>query len=310
MLPFFFRQSWLDIIASVMTKIIIGVAIAVILALIYFFRDRIKKWFFARKIKPVYDSIMSAYEEKVLPGYIDEKPKIKVQLRKEDLPSEPVFGYIFVPAEDIERGINMLLTCVPVSSSLRGIRLLFDEKLRKSLFNYLSYKLCIETGRPEVAVRFRDKALKDCTKEYETIEKLYGEGKLTLIILNEAVIRYRKSKGKPSTSDVKEFSRLVRKLVEIDVKVIRIGDNPTRYYVKKAIEGKRGTVLLARGHYINKAVEVADILREKGFELYKSDELGFSNPEIGTWHFIHPEEHDVPLQRIWLKRVHEHREKV
>lgn len=293
------QEPWQDIFL----KIIISVAVVITLALIYFLRDKIRKFYWRRyKIKPVYEPMMSLYEEKVLPDYIEVKPKIKVQLTKEDMPIEHPFGYIFVPAEDVERGIDVLLTFIPVSSSLKRIRILFDEKLRKSLFNYLSYRLGLETGYEDRAVRFRDIAISQHPEEYEVIEKLYEAGKLTGIILIEAAIRIRKAKGKPSTSDLKEFSRLVRKLVEIDVTVMRIGEASVKSYVERALERERGVVLLARGRFIQKAVEVSDQLCEKGFELYSSDELGFPNPEIGMWHFLYPKEQDIPLQRIWLKR--------
>lgn len=97
------------------------------------------------------------------------------------------------------------------SNSLRGIRILFDEKLRKSLFNYLSYRLGLGTNQPERAVKFRDRAINEYPDVYGAIEKLYDEGKLTGIILDEAIIQFRKCKGKPSTSDMKEFSTLVKK---------------------------------------------------------------------------------------------------
>ncbi len=295
-------EPWQDIIS----KIIIPVAVAIVLALSYLLRDRIKKWYWKRyKIKPVYEPMMSMYEEKVLPEYVELRPEIKVQLKKEDLPIEHPFGYIFLPTEDIERGIDVLLAFIPVSSSLKRIRILFDEKLRKSLFSYLSYRLGLETGFEDRAVRFRDIAISQYPEEYKIIEKLYETGKLTGIILIEAAIRIRRAKGKPSTSDLNEFSRLVGKLVELDVTVMRIGEESVESYVERVLEGEYGVVLLSRGRHIQKAVEVSNQLCEKGFELYRSEELGFPNPEIGKWLFLEPEEHEVPLQRIWLKRVSE-----
>jgi hypothetical protein len=295
---------WGDLINKVIIPVAGATGVTITLALIYFFRDKIKKWFWRKyKIEPVYEPMMSAYEQEILPEYIEVKPRIEVQLKKEDLPVEHPFGYIFVPTVDVERGIDILLACIPVSSSLKSIRILFDEKLRKSLFSYLSYRLGLETGFEDRAVRFRDIAMSQYPEEYEVIEKLYEEGKLTGIILIEAAIRFRKAKGKPSVSDVREFSRLVRKLVDIDVTVMRIGESSVDYYVERALGSKCGVVLLARGHFIEKAVEVADQLCEKGFELFTPDELGFPNPEIGKWHFVYPKERNVPLQRIWLKRV-------
>jgi hypothetical protein len=291
---------WQDIIHG----IIIAVTGSIVLALIYFCRNRIEKWHWKRyKIKPVYEPMMSTYEKKVLPDYVEVKPGIKVQLKKEDLPAEPSFGYVFVPGKDAERAIDILLACIPVSSSLRSIRVLFDEKLRRSLFDYLSYRLALEIGKEDRAVAFRDKALREYPKEYEIIERLYEEGKLTGILFNEAIIRFRRANGKPSTSDMQEFSRLVKKLVEIDVMVIRIGEATAESYVEEVIEKKCGAVLLARGRYTEKALDVSSQLCEKSFELFSVEELGFSNPEIGTWHFVHPKEHDIPLMRIWLKRL-------
>ena len=85
---------------------------------------------------------------------------------------------------------------------------------------------------------------------------------------------------------------------------MRIGEEPVESYIERVLEGDHGVVLLSRGRHIQKAVEVSNQLCEKGYELYRSDELGFPNPEIGKWLF-EPEELEVPLQRIWLKLVSE-----
>jgi len=297
-----FQQFGQGIVEDIVVGVIVGIVLLLTTAIIYFSRDRIRKWLYRRKIIPVYESMVTVYEEKVLPDYIETRPEIRVQLKKEDITLEPKFGYIFVPIDDVERGIDVLLACIPVSSSLRGIRILFDEKLRKSLFNYLSYRLGLEANQPERAVKFRDRAINEYPDEYDAIEKLYEEGKLTGIILDEAITRFRKCKGKPSTSDMKEFSTLVKKLAKMDITLIRIGEASVQNYVDKAVEKRRGTVLLARGYFINKAIEVADKLSEKGFEHYPPNELGLPNPEVGIWHFEYPPPgHDVPLMRIWLR---------
>jgi len=271
--------------------------------MLYYFRDSLKKWFYQRKIKPTYDRVMDTFEEKVLPGYVETRPKLMVQLRKEDLPKESPFGYILVPPEDAEKVMPFLVSYVPLNSSLRIIRTLFEEKMRLALFDYLSYKLGIKINCPEIAVKFRDRALRDYPEEYKTIEKLDSDEKLTGIILEEAFMRIKKCHGQPSTSDVEEFSLLVKKIAEIDIAVVRIGDLSSQSYVKKILEMEKSVVLLARGLYVNKAIEVASRLLEKDYEYFSSEELGLQNPELGIWHFRHPPpEHDVPLIRIWLKR--------
>ena len=246
---------------------------------------------------------METFEKKVLPEYVETRPKLIVQLKKEDLPEEPPFGYIFVPPQDAETAIRFLVSYVPLNSSLRIIRALFDEKMRHALFDYLSYKLGMEINRPEIAIKFRDKALKEYPEEYKTIEKLDSEEKLTGIILEEAFIRIKKCRGKPSTSDIEEFSLLVKKIAEMDIAVMRIGESSPQVYAKQILQKECSVVLLARGLYISTAIEVANILIEEGYEYFSSDELGFQNPELGVWHFYYPPpEHDVPLIRIWLKK--------
>jgi len=248
--------------------------------------------------------MLDKFEKEVLPEYVETRPKLLVQLKEEDdLKEEPPFGYICIPAEEPEKVIKVLLTYIPVNSSLRIIRTLFEKKMNNALFDYLSYKLAIKTGHPEIAVKFRDKALEEYPQEYKTIEKLDRDGKLTSVVLEEAFLRIRKCHGEPSTSDIEEFSLLVKKIAEMDISVVRIGETSPQTYVKQILQKKGSVVLLARGLYVTKAIEIANRLLEEGYEYYSSEELGFHNPELGVWHFYHPPpEHDVPLIRIWLKK--------
>ncbi len=71
-------------------------------------------------------------------------------------------------------------------------------------------------------------------------------------------------------------------------------------YVEDIMKLGRGVVLLARGNFIANAVYVTNQLREKGYELYTGEELGFPNPEIGTWYF-EQQEIEKSLLRVWLK---------
>jgi len=284
-------------------QITIAITIAIILGILYYCRDQIRKLLFSHRVKPFIKQALSTYEEKVLPEYVEAKPKVKVVLKKEDMPTEHPFGYIFIPAGQEELLWDILVTVVPISSSLKSIRVLFDENLRKSLFDLLSYRLGLELGKEDIAVKFRDQAIALRPDDYETMEKLYEGGKLTAIILLEASIRLRKTRGKPSVSDVKEFSTLVRKIAEIDAVVVRVGDKPVQAYVEESLEKKAGIILLARGAYISKAVDIANQLSEKGFEMFSEKELGFPNPETGTWEFIEPKKKEkVSFMRIWLKR--------
>lgn len=281
--------------------IIIFIALTIIGGMLYYCRDRIRKWMFARRAKPLLERALSTYERRVLPEYVEAKPKLKVVLKTNDIPTEHPFGYIFIAAGQEELLWDSLLAVVPISSSLKSIRVLFDENLRKSLFDLLSYKLSLELGKEDIAVKFRDQALSLRRKDYETVEKLYEGGKLTAIILFEASIRLRKTRGRPSVSDMKEFSTLARKIAEVEAVVVRVGDRLVETYVQESLEKRSGIILLARGWYTSKAVDVANQLREKGFELFSEGELGFPNPEIGTWEFVEPESERVSFMRIWLK---------
>jgi DNA-binding protein len=68
--------------------------------------------------------------------------------------------------------------------------------------------------------------------------------------------------------------------------VVRIGDRPVQAYVEECLKKRAGIILLARGGYISKAVDVCNQLRTCGYELFPEDILGFKNPEIGTWRFV------------------------
>jgi hypothetical protein len=288
-------------------EFIVGIVLLFLGALYAFGRIRIKKWLFKRKVKPTLEKMMSVYERDILPDFVEAKPEIKVLEEKEVAPTKLPFGYIFIQMGQEHLVWDILLTCLPVSCSLRRIRVLFDEKLRKAMFDLLSYKLGEKLDKAEIAVGFRDNAMQKYPDDYEVMEKLYEDGKLTALILYEASKRFRVTGGKFSVSDVKDFSRLVRKISEIDVKIMRIYKKPATYYVKEAVKRKRGVVLLARGRYIEKAIEVSDQLYEKGFEKFTEDELGFANPDTGIWYFVHPKSphKQVPFMRIWLKWVGE-----
>jgi len=133
------------------------------------------------------------------------------------------------------------------------------------------------------------------------MEKIYNDGKLTTIILWEASLRFRKTRGNITTSDIEEFSKLVRKIAKIDATVIRIGEGEPQVYVEEIVKTNRNVVLLARGTYISKAVDVTCQLIEKGYELFTQKELGFGNPEIGTWYF-EQQDKTVSFMRIWLRK--------
>lgn len=287
--------------------IISTIIITIVGAVFFFGRHRIRKWRFARKVAPKVTNALSVYEKEILPEFVETKPKIEVVKRTEELPADLPFGYIFVPEGEEERIWSTLIAYIPVSSSLRRIRILFDESLRKSMFDFLSYQLGLKLGKEEIAVSFRDNALRDRSEDFQAMEKMYNDGKLTFVILSEASIRMQKTRQQPSVSDVKEFSTLVRKIAEIDATILRIGKGSASVYVEKALQKKRGVILLARGHYINTAIEVAEELSQRGFRKFTQDELGFPNPETGTWYFVHPKspKKEVPFMRVWLKKEKE-----
>ena len=304
MLKALYNSVYTLLFSEYLPHIITSIVIAILLAIIYYCRDTLKKWLFKRKVNPLLKKALSTYEEKVLPEYVEEKPKLKVVLKKEELPTEYPFGYIFIMPGQEELLWDILVTVVPISSSLKSIRILFDENLRKSLFDHLSYKLGLELGKEDIAVKFRDQAMALRPNDYETIEKLYNGGKLTAIILCEASIRLRGTKGKPSISDVKEFSKLVRKIAEIDAVVVRVGEGTVDAYVEECLKKESGIVLLARGKYISKTVDITNRLLTSGFKMFTKKELGFPNPEIGTWEFVQPTTKEkVSFMRIWLKRT-------
>lgn len=298
MFNFFFLEA---ISQDIIVQIIIFIIVAILSAISYISRRRISNWWFGRKIEPKFKKAYDIYEKEILPEYVDTKPKIEIIEEKSQMPTSLPFGYIFIPKGQEELIWQALIAYLPVSSSLKRIRVLFDKDLRESLFDLLSYQLGMKLGKEEIAVNFRDLSLEKHKEDYEAVEKIYNDGKLTTIILWEASLRFRKTRGNITANDVEEFSKLVRKISKIDAMVVRIGDLNPDTYVNDIIKSNRNAILLARGTYVSKAVDVASQLMNKGYELFTQQELEFCNPEIGTWHF-EKQNRTVSFIRIWLKK--------
>lgn len=299
--------------ANYFFEILIGISVIIITGLLYYFKDNIKKRLFLRKVNEVFNPLMKDYREKIMPEGEQEKPKLVALTGDVDISSkeEVPFGYIFVPMENEELIKPILISNIPLSSSFKTVRILFDESLRKNLFRFLSYRLALESNETELASRIRDLSMRQETqsKDFEIIEKLFNDGKLNGIVLNEAKIRLKRTGNTPTISDVKEFSRLVRKISDFDVKLIRIGrlsDLKVNSYIESCKNEKKGIVLLARGENVEKAIKVSEDLNEIDTKIgisyikYPSEELGFNNPETGKWVF---EDNEVPFIRIWLKPI-------
>jgi hypothetical protein len=296
LLPFF--EFLPDALSSLAYPIIAAIIIAILGAIGYWSRRRISNWWFGRKVNPHINKAVEIYKT-ILPEYENIKPKIIIVEEKSEMPLTNPFGYLFIPKGQEELIWNTLIAYLPISCSLKSIRILFDQSLRESLFDVLSYQLGVKLEKSEIAVAFRDSSLVKHKDDYQAMEKIYADGKLTSIILLEASMRFKRTKGNITTSEVDEFSRLVRKIAEIDAMVIRIGQN----YIsaEEVFDKKRNVILLARGTFTLKAMSLAEILRGKGYELFSQNELGFSNPEIGTWHFEGEKSGEKPFMRIWLK---------
>jgi len=304
----FFRRNFLcyflfleNFSQELLVELCVVVSLLLLGAVYYFARRRISNWLFGRKVKPNLKEAIDIYEKEILPEFVTGKPKITPIEEKGRIPPGLPYGYIFVPKGQEELIWETLITHLPASSSLRRIKVLFDKDLRESLFDVLSYQLGLKLGREEVAVKIRDIALERHEDDFEIMEKLYSDGKLTNIILWEAGYRFQKSQGQISTSNVKEFSTLVRKLAQIEATVIRVGEMRISRYIDMILEIGGGIVLLARGQYTAKALEITAQLFEKGYELYTLEELGFANPEIGRWTFK-VKKGEVAYVRVWLKR--------
>jgi len=300
-LSFFLTNFSEELLIKIFEAVIVAVIIAILAAIAYFSRRKISNWWFGRKVKPKLKRALDIYEKEILPEYVTTKPKITPIEEKSQIPPSLPYGYIFVPKGQEELIWEALIAYLPTSSSLRRIRILFDKGLRESLFDVLSYQLGLKLGREEIAVKFRDIALDTHEEDFEAMERIYSDGKLTNIILWEAGIRFRKTKGKISVSDTREFSRLVRKIAQIDAVVIRVGAATIAQYVDEIIKIGRGAILLARGKYISKAVDISNQLVGKNYELYTREDLGFTNPEIGTWYF-ETTKNEVSLMRVWLRK--------
>lgn len=297
-------DSWIyfvyEFIQESFWEIFLGSIIIILTTILVFGRNKIKKYWFKRKIKPKFDKSISLYEKEILPEFVETRPKIKVIGEKEKIPDDIPFGYIFVPEGEEELIWNTLITYVPVSSSMKGIRILFDENLRKALFDLLSYELGLKLNMENLAVNFRDNALRKYREDFEVIEKIYYGGKLTTVILMEASERFRRTRGRISLNDIEEFSILVRKIAEIDAKVVRVGEFDVSKNVEEIFETGRGIILLARGRHTEKAISISESLKEKGYELISEEDLGLPNPQTGIWRFV--DGNEVPFIRIWLRK--------
>lgn len=288
----FFQQFYWEIIFLILFAIIGSVYL--------FGRDRVRRYLFRRKIAPKVQEIVSVYEKEVLPDYVETKPKIIVAEKTQEIPTDLPFGYVFVPEGQEELVWNTLIAYIPICCSLRKIKLLFDETLRKSLFDLLSYELGLKMGKENFAVAYRDHGLKEYEQDYKVMESLYKDKKLTVVILLEASIRLRKTKGHVTASDVEEFSTLVRKIAQVDAIVIRVGGkNPIR--VEEIVANGRGVVFLARGKNIKRVKQLSSELEANGFVKVPEEELGLPNPEEGIWYFTYPKVNQVPFMRVWLK---------
>jgi DNA-binding protein len=286
---------------EIIAPVIVVVVIAILTGIFVFSRRRISNWWFGRKINPKLKQACDIYQKEILPETETVRPKVKLVEEKSEMPSTIPFGYIFIPKGQEELIWDTLIAYLPINCSLKRVRVLFDQSLRESLFDVLSYQLGMKLEKDEIAVAFRDSSLAKHEDDYEAMEKIYSDGKLTTIVLMEASIRFRRTGGNITTSDVDEFSRLVRKIAEINAIVIRIGNQNPTVYSEKILKTKRNVILLARGKNILCAVDVEDELIEKGYELYSHDELEFPNPEIGMWHFEGQNKGEVSFMRIWLK---------
>src|SRR4030042_6273105 len=306
-------ENYFPFYTEYLNEIIIGVIIVILTGLLYYFKDSIKKRLFLRKVGKIFDPLIKNYYEKIMTEDEQEKPILVALTGEVDISSkeEIPFGYIFVPMENEELIKPILISNIPISSSFKTVRILFDESLRKNLFRFLSYRLALESDETELASRIRDLSLRQesQSKDFEIIEKIYNEGKLNGIVLNEAKIRLKQTNNIPTISDVKEFSRFVRKTSEFDVKLIRIGRlaNSSAYAsIESCKTEKKGIVLLARGENVEKAIKISEDLNGIDTKMgisyiqYPSEELGFNNPETGTWYF---KGNEVPFIRIWLKTV-------
>jgi DNA-binding protein len=288
-----------DALSGLVYPLIVAIILAILGAIAYSSRRRISNWWFGRKVNPHIKQAIDVYQKIVLPESDVIKPKVKIIEEKSKMPSFLPFGYLFIPKGQEMLIWDTLIAYLPISCSLKRVRVLFDQSLRESLFDVLSYQLGMQLGKSEIAVAFRDSSLAKHKDDYEAMEKIYSDGKLTTIILMEASIRFKKTGGNVTVSDVDEFSKLVRKIAQIDAMVIRVG---TAFVpADDLFEKKRNLILLARGTNISKAVVIANELREKGCEMYPQNELGFSNPEIGTWHFEGEKSGEKSFIRIWLK---------
>ena len=175
--------SWIHFVSNLIQEslweIFIGSIVLIIGAIYFFGWNKIRRWWFKRKIRPSFDKSISRYEE-ILPDFVEEKPKIKVIDKDDKIPEDIPFGYIFIPEGEEELIWSTLITYIPVSSSMKGIRILFDENLRKALFDLLSYKLGLKLNMENLAVDFRDNALRKYREDFELIEKMADLAKLAI----------------------------------------------------------------------------------------------------------------------------------
>jgi len=277
--------------------IITAIILAILGFLAAFFRQAIRFWWLKRKIQPKLNAIVESYRKEI-GAYVETTPQLIVTTHK---PSIDTYGIIFVTPEEISAVEQQFILSIPISCSLRQIRLLLDTNLKRALFDFLSWRLAVVHRREDLASKIYDHATKAYPDDFDAIHRLHAEEKLANIVLQEALRRLRKYSDlrQISPADVREFSDIFREWAKRDFALIIIAaETETVEYVELAMNElvkHLEIVLLTRGQSISKLVDIANGCKRRDSRLvdYKK--------ETDSWYYP-ATDHTVSSMRIWISR--------
>ncbi|MCK4496819.1 MAG: hypothetical protein KAU24_01385 [Candidatus Aenigmarchaeota archaeon] len=191
-----------------------------------------------------------------------------------------------IKKEDIEETIALQL---PTISSYKEERKLLEPKLKKSLFDQITFRVATELGIDSITENIIEKSYEeDRTNELEEFEKIFKDKDKLELFRQEARRRLITRKGKSiEIQNIREFSKFVEYISKGIFKIITIFTSNVEYYFlqsKTVVKGNfKGLYLLARGLYIEKLNIVKDNIMNSvpKLKLTLEDEYDWVFPETG-----------------------------
>ncbi len=275
--------------------ILVGVAVAIIIAVLALGWKKLRFYWIKRKIEPHLRQIAESYKEEI-GEYVESIPKLVVADKK---PQEDPYGFIFITPEEVDAVEQVFLISIPPACSLRKIRLLFDTNLKRAFFDYFSWRLALRRKREDIASKIQDNALAKYPKDFKAIQRLHEEQKLSAIALQEALRRLKRYKDltKISPDDIAEYSQIAREWAERDFGLVLVGSKEPEDYaeaITRVLSKHSEALGLARGDNAKRLTKACGLCQQAMKPLY-------TKQETDQWYYIEKDD-TVPVLRIWFKR--------